>query len=250
VSQRRKHRVKLQSVYVWHRYVGVGAALFVVLLSFTGILLNHSDSLNLDERYLSSPTLLSWYGIKIPDHSVSFGAGKQLITQIGTQLYYGDAAVAGEYKTLLGAVVSGDMLVVATDGSLLLLTPQGDVIERIDADGGVPMGLAAIGIDAHGHPVVKAAQGVYTPDRNWLQWSRCEDVQDIAWAAPQPTPADLRARLNQHYLGRGLSLERVLLDLHSGRMFRQAGRGIADAIAVLLIVLTISGVWTWIRHRR
>ncbi len=35
----------LRSLYVWHRYLGLSAALFVILLSATGLALNHTELL-------------------------------------------------------------------------------------------------------------------------------------------------------------------------------------------------------------
>lgn len=250
MSKRRKHRIKLQSVYVWHRYLGLSAALFVILLSGSGLLLNHSNDLDLKHRFLSSPLLLSWYGIKAPDKTVSFVAGRQTFTQMGKRLYCADAALAGEYSSLLGAVISGEMLVVAADNTLLLLTAECDLIERISEIDGVPQDLAAIGLDAAGRPAVKAGQTTYRPDSDWLRWSPDEDVLNIAWASPQQIPVELRERIQQQYLGNGLSMERVLLDLHSGRIFTRAGRGVADAIAILLIALALTGVWTGLKRRR
>lgn len=250
MSKRRKHRIKLHSVYVWHRYLGLSAALFVVLLSSTGLLLNHSDDLGLEQRFVSYPLLLGWYGIEAPDKSVSFAAGGQILTQMGRRLYCADSPLAGEYATLLGAVVSGDMIVLAADNSLLLLTKECDLIERIDAVDGVPPGIAAIGFDAHGHPAVKAAKGIFQPDRDWLLWTPNEATQNITWASSRQTPADLLERIQRQYLGNGLSVERVLLDLHSGRIFTTGGRWVADGIAILLIVLALTGVWTWLKRRR
>ena len=42
----------------WHGHVGVGAALFVVFLVFTGIVLNHEDSFKLDQREIRASWLM------------------------------------------------------------------------------------------------------------------------------------------------------------------------------------------------
>jgi len=47
-----------------------------------------------------------------------------------------------------------------------------------------------------------------------------------------------------------LSWERLLLDLHSGRLFGAAGVYVVDAAGLLFALLALSGVGTWWLHRR
>ena len=56
--------------------------------------------------------------------------------------------------------------------------------------------------------------------------------------------------LRAQYRGRGLTVERVLADVHSGRIFARAGTLIMDAVAVFMIVLSLSGFVLWIQHSR
>jgi uncharacterized iron-regulated membrane protein len=55
--------------------------------------------------------------------------------------------------------------------------------------------------------------------------------------------------LRSAWRGTGLSLERVLLDLHSGRILGEAGVWLVDAAALLFLLLAGSGVWLWGRRR-
>ncbi len=52
----------------------------------------------------------------------------------------------------------------------------------------------------------------------------------------------------QLYRGNGLPLERIILDLHSGRMFGTFGEYVMDIVALLFIFLALSGGWMWCRH--
>ena len=47
-----------------------------------------------------------------------------------------------------------------------------------------------------------------------------------------------------------LPIERLLLDLHSGRFFGRFGPWVMDAAAVLIVLLGVSGTWIWLRRRR
>jgi uncharacterized iron-regulated membrane protein len=45
-------------------------------------------------------------------------------------------------------------------------------------------------------------------------------------------------------------VERVILDLHSGRFFGKLGPWLFDIAALLLILLSLSGAWIWLKRRR
>ena len=56
---KKKSRAKLlRSLYIWHRYIGISTAIFVIVLTFTGLVLNHTDELELDAAYVQSDFLL------------------------------------------------------------------------------------------------------------------------------------------------------------------------------------------------
>lgn len=44
--------------------------------------------------------------------------------------------------------------------------------------------------------------------------------------------------------------DRVLLDLHTGRFFGEAGIYVMDAAAILLLLLALSGIYNWIKRVR
>ncbi|MBL1432554.1 MAG: hypothetical protein COB94_003805 [Gammaproteobacteria bacterium] len=45
-----------------------------------------------------------------------------------------------------------------------------------------------------------------------------------------------------------ISWERMLLDLHSGRVFGRYGIYVMDFAAIGLLVLSCTGLWIWLRH--
>jgi len=50
-------------------------------------------------------------------------------------------------------------------------------------------------------------------------------------------------------MGRQISLERFLLDAHSGRFFGKYGVYVIDIAALLLLILSITGIWLWATRR-
>jgi hypothetical protein len=67
-------------------------------------------------------------------------------------------------------------------------------------------------------------------------------VDDIHWSeASAPNAAELSA-LERAYRGRGLTVERLLLDLHSGRILSLPGTLFMDFVGICMVVLGISGL--------
>ncbi|RLA48040.1 MAG: hypothetical protein DRR04_03710 [Gammaproteobacteria bacterium] len=245
-------RPRWRSIRVWHRYLGGSAALCVLILAITGIPLNHTEPLELDSRYIQSNWILDRYGIQAPQAPPSYRAGDHRVTLMGDNLYLGRRKIEGIYRQLGGAVLFRELLVIAVGDNLLLLTPQGEVIERLGGAGGVPGGIKRIGIEsAEGRLVVDSSAGRYHSDANFLHWRRRADKAGsaIEWAVPTPLEATLKVALDNQFRGAILPVERVLLDLHSGRFFGSAGPWIMDAAAVALLMLAISGSWTWFKRR-
>jgi hypothetical protein len=246
---RGKRGSKLRSVYVWHRYLGLSFAAFAILLAVTGWLLNHTEALKLDSRFVQLPLILDWYGITAPRDVAGYCADQHWVSQLNERLYLDVEELPGRYGSLVGALTLRDMIVVAADGQLLLLTPEGELIERLGDAEGVPSGIRAIGVNATGELVIRAVHGDYVTDAEFLVWHRAY-ADDPTWAAAEPLPPDLYEKLAKHYRGTGLSWERLLLDLHSGRIFGIGGIWIMDIAALLLILLAGTGFWTWLKHKR
>ena len=51
----------------------------------------------------------------------------------------------------------------------------------------------------------------------------------------------------QRFRSQFLTLERIIVDGHSGRLFGLFGVLLMDLVAVLLILLSVSGVYIWLR---
>ena len=247
----RKQRFKLRSFYIWHRYLGISAALLLLVASVTGILLNHTEELNLDSSFVRSDWLLDWYGVQAPDNLLTYPVGDRFITLMGPHLYLNRKEMEGNYHNLVGAIKSGELLVVAVSESILLLTPRGERVEKLGSEDGVPGGMQRIGIDSEGKPVIQGSHDLYQPDGNFIRWQRVNPgADDVVWSEAVKLAPKLKRALQQHYRGEVLPIERVVLDMHSGRFLGKAGPWLMDAAAVALILLALSGSWMWLKRRR
>ena len=229
--------------------MGLLAALFVVILAVTGLLLNHSQALGLSQRHVASPALLDWYGIHPPAPGPAFHAAGHWLSRLEDTLYLDGRRLAREPGRLVGLVMLRDVLVAAVEGELLLLTPGGELVERLTGIHGVPAGMEAVGKDEAGRLVVRASHGDYVVDEDFLAWRDAGAVA-VRWSRAEAMPVELHARQAASHRGNTLTLERVLLDLHSGRLFATWGSYLMDGAAMLLLGLAGSGVWHWARRRR
>lgn len=251
MSHRRKHRIKLKSLYVWHRYVGLTAALFVMLLASTGIALNHTEGLALDNSFVQNRWLLDWYGIRAPDTALSATTAHGTLNQLGTKLYFETRPMPGDFENFHGAVAKDELLVAAVDDDLLLLTTQGEYVERLSEGDGAPGKIEGLGLDAQGQLIVRTAAGLYRADTQLLDWQPWMGAEEsVTWSTPQSVAGAAITALQADYLGRTLPWERVMLDLHSGRLFGSYGPWLMDAAAVLMLFLAGSGVLIWWKRQR
>ena len=118
---------------------------------------------------------------------------------------------------------------------------------------GIPLALKQIGIDADGSLIVRTSHDYYQPDADFIRWTRQDKNSSwsgVRWATPSLLEPRLKTSLQHHFRGEVLPVERVILDLHSGRFFGWLGPWLFDAAAVLLILLSLSGSWIWLKHRR
>ena len=238
----------LRSLYIWHRYFGISTAVFVIVLAITGLVLNHTDELQLDASYVQSDLLLDWYGINSPGELTSHTAGSISITAVNDQIFWNNERLTHISAPLAGMQTYSDLVVIAADGALSLFTPDGELVEKLDNVAGVPTGILAIGITPQSLLAVKTARGIYLADENLLEWSRAANPE-VTWSVAAPTTPSLTEDLKKAYRGTGLPVERIMLDLHSGRILGRAGVYIMDAAATGFLLLAVSGIWLWMRRR-
>ena len=228
----------------WHKKIGVIVALFVIFMVVSGIVLNHSQQLNLNTRYIQLKSLLDLYQINPATAPIGFLAEDVWAIQVGERVYFNKREVANEVKKLIGIVSIDDIYTFAFDGQLTLFTEEGETIEHLTGAEGVPAGMKEIGHDDQGNVVIKAAHGYYHVNLDALDWKEY-DYLDANWSRASSIPEQLNNTLLNQYRGRGLTIERVLLDIHSGRIVGQWGVYFVDIVAMLILILACTGVWMW-----
>ena len=152
---------------------------------------------------------------------------------------------------VIGAVAFESLVVVAASNEWLLLDSSGQLIERQPWTEQVEGNIDAIGTLPDGRVVLKTGDRHWQADAELISFQPLDGSAELAtWSKSEAAPAQLIESINQAYRGEGPSLERLILDLHSGRFFGPIGVLIYDLLAIALGFLAISGIVLWSRSRR
>jgi hypothetical protein len=235
----------------FHRWLGVALVFFVLLLAVSGIALNHAEDWGLDRRYLGWSWLLDAYGIEAPPPSASFADGSHRATLLGGHLYFNGADVAQDVAALSGLAVLDPLVLVGSSDRAYILTTAGEFVQSIDLAAELPAAAARIG-SMDGVAVIESGGSLYRSDPDITIFEPWDEGphDDVQWSSEtQPDAAELEA-LQNLYRGRGLTVERVLADLHSGRILAVAGPLLMDLVAVFMIILSVSGLIMWRQQAR
>jgi len=228
-----------------HRFAGLLGLLLFAGIAITGIALNHADRLGLPHSRVQTPWILKLYGIGVQPIERGFEVGSQWLTAVGDDVYL-DGHMLGNVSGLVAAVASQGLFVVADERGLALFLPDGQLVERLSQD--LPSPMIRLGTDPLGRVVAHTPNGDQLADADLLAWRPYSGKTQ--WNRERPLPTDLATRLSAQYYGQGPSWERVILDLHSGRLFGHYGWLFTDLAAVLILLLGVSGLWSWTRQRR
>lgn len=219
----------------WHRRLGLVAALIVLLVSITGVLLNHTGELALAKHY---PQQALWLWPYPQQQNSGYVLHDAVLYSSGEQVYLNQQVLDGCKPPLLGVVEKASDLWVLCSGQLLFLQ-QANLVENIDSS------LLAQSLSA----IALVDDEVFLSSGG--QWLRL-DENTLSLIPTQVIPERvfsteiLPAAYQQN---RVISWQKVLQDLHSGRFFGHWGIYVVDAAALILVLLALSGFWIWYSRR-
>lgn len=244
-----KLTIILRTVRRWHARLGALAALFFILMVVTGLALNHTSALKLNQRNVSAPWLMAWMGLHAELPSQGYPVGDQYLVSTDEKTLLGNKLLVNVRSHVLAAVAWNGMVAVVDHNTLYLYDTQGNLVDHMSAENLPQQHLLGLGLMGD-NLVLKTATGNFkTSDA--LHWQLITDAaaKDLSWAMLGALPSTMNAALNANFAP-SLSAERVILDLHSGRLFGQYGPLLMDAVAIILLGLAISGVWMYLKGMR
>ncbi|MFT5756053.1 MAG: hypothetical protein ACI9LM_000765 [Alteromonadaceae bacterium] len=244
-SKKSLHSILIRRLREWHRTLGVWAAFFLIFLSITGIALNHTERLELAHQPITSTLLLDHYGINSPN-DVRFYQDNRLI--LTNNLIWLDNTLLVEISSRF--VTMGkfqQMWLVATDQYLFLFNDVGELIDKISVATGLPAAIVAVSVEA-GSVIIDTDKGYYQADNEFLAWQAVSTLKEPSWLEQSKASDKKIIQAIELYRSQFLTWERIIVDAHSGRILGSVGVVIMDIAAILLILLSLSGLYIWIRY--
>lgn len=244
--RKRRFFERFRSLYLWHRYAGLLAAVLAAWLALTGIVLNHADDLRLADQSVEQRWLMDVYNVEPPAALSSQRIGTHWLTATGGVVYLDDQRIAaGEWA---GGTTTEFGFVIALPDRLQLYTPEAERIEELPFTASAAT-IRAIGSTSEGIVVI-AGDRAFVANAEFTAFEPLERDIDLASPQLQPLPAELLDAVGRDLVAQALDWERVMLDLHSGRLFGKAGVWLADLAGALLLLLAITGVIVWWQRAR
>ena len=244
----KKIRITLKAINQVHKFTGIAVCVFLIHLSITGIFLNHTEELGLDEKYTASPLILGLYNISIPSQEESFSVDNHFVSRFGNQVFLDNQPVFKSEVPIIGVVISNQMLVLAFKNELVLLTEEGELIEKLTTATGIPENIQKFG-ESDSILFLKASNQSWESDDEGQEW-RGTNSNFNEWSNEVVMPNEKIQQVESYFLGKGVSLEQFFLDLHNGNIIKGFGKWLLDIIAIFLLLISISGIWIWLRKKR
>tara|TARA_B100001540_G_scaffold81017_1_gene72760 strand:- start:81 stop:872 length:792 start_codon:yes stop_codon:yes gene_type:complete len=239
--------VKQVTIRRLHRRVGYAISLFLLFLVVTGVLMHRSTDWGIEEVRLGSSWLTSWYRPAPTDGVQHYQIGPHWLSKVDNRLYLNGTTIdgdAGVSDHVLGAVMVDDFFVVATADSLVLMSPDGQLIERIGL-ALLPGRMTAIGQNGNRAVIINTAYGQFVADASLMSWTAIAQPagQEILWSRPQGAPEKITADVMDAYYEQGVLLTQFFYDVHTGRIFGTLGVWVMDVTALGVLFLLVSGLF-------
>jgi hypothetical protein len=244
----KKIRVTKKSINQIHKFTGIAVCVFLIHLSITGIFLNHTEDLGLDEKYTASPMILALYNISMPSREESYLVDNIFISRFSDQVFMDNQPIIKSESPIMGAAFSNQILAIAFPNEMVLLTQEGELIERITSTSELPENIQKLGVSEN-ILYLKTTNQVWQSSDQAQAW----EVSDSGfndWSNEVTLPDQQTKQIEIYFSGKGVSLEQFFLDLHNGNIIKNFGKWFLDLIAIFLLLLSISGIWIWLKKRR
>lgn len=246
----RPKRNLLATLRDWHKRLGLFAFVFMGWLGFSGFLINQSAEWGYDTIRLDWGWVMALYGLHPEAPRTGYVADDRWLAVTGDFTLLDAQPLTERIEEPLGFVAGGSagrpMLFVATGSSVVMLTADGARYDELRAPILPVSNVRRIGKTGDGALAVQDLDAFQSRDSGDT-WTPVDPLQ-VLWSTVEPIPEPERERLLP-YSRPSVSLEHVLVDAHSGRLFGSFGAWIINLVGFAAIGLSISGIWMWWRIR-
>ena len=233
-----------------HRWSGILLLVPLTIACVTGLILNHTVDLNLSNRLVTSPWIETRYGMSLEGKPEALGLDGKAFAATWDGKIFHRKNIISDSSALVGAVPLRDGTAIVTNSAVHYFGLDGELIETLDSTSLPATPIAKAGRTTDFTLVLETVSGTFTSDANLLHFTESPAAQETNWSSPvTPSASDLKTWKNA-FSGDGIPLDRVILDLHSGRLFGTIGKWIYDLTVIGVLVLSATGFVLFLRTRR
>ena len=234
-----------QFVRKFHKWIGLIASVWLLLLASTGFLLQHSQKWQLDQKYINNAAILKFYGIG--EQFIAFKQGNKQLIQLDNQLIQNNKVTIKLEENINSALYHQDYWIIATDTQIIWVDEKGQIIQTLDEIDGLNVPINKIGKQSKNgnQEIIYKSQDqtfnieselIQTNDATALiEWPKIYTNQNIKEKSIKLSSKDY------------LSFEQFIFDIHAGITTPSL---LNDIAAISLIILSISGIFLFFRKRK
>lgn len=232
--------------YRWHRRIGVLVSLPLLLIAITGIVLNHPSWYGLNRTFISNPLVLSWYGMTPQNPPISLSSDATWATVVDSVLYLNATRIDEDFPSLTGLVALESVIAISGKDSIWLVERTSlQLIEKLGAESIPPGKILALGVDSSSL-LIDTDQGQFRANADLTSFA-AEQRNPLTIAPRTPPPQKLLEQILTDWRGRGITLGKLVLDIHSGAAMGSTGTLLSDLVAAAIILLVLSGMFNSFR---
>lgn len=233
-----------------HRLLGVVLAVPLLVVSVSGLLLNHTVDLGLSKRHVTAGWIQARYGMSLEGEPKAYGLDGKAYAALWDGKLFHRTTIIPDSQPLVGAVPMRDGTAVVTSSAVHYFGLDGELIETLSPPTLPEPPILRAGRSRDLALVLETGSGTFTGDAELLGFTAAPAPEGTAWSAPFPASAAQIAAWKTAFSGDGVPLDRVILDIHSGRFFGTIGKWIYDLLVIGILILSATGIVLFLRIRR
>ena len=229
-----------------HKYLGFAFSLFILHLTVTGILLTYPKTFNIEETYISNFFILKKYNMDTHKEVYGLSNIEDEVVIIRNNIYVNSKFVdkfSDEIINILYQKKKNKIIVLSksTIGIYFFENIDGELEIKDIISLENTKKIKYLGLNLSGDIIfLKNDNEYYNLDNNYLLKLANEKDKNIKWS----NISKIDKKLAKYYLnihqGKGVSLTRILTELHNGKFFGSIFTLILFFSSLSLIFLTLS----------
>jgi len=193
-----------------HRLLGITLVFFVMVLLITGALLQHAEDINIRQKYASSSIAKNFYNLK-PCQISSIKIENKWISLCNSNLYLDTKKILSNVDNITAAYKNKSVYYIYYDDHMVTVSENYE-------------------IQSIGH--------------------KADDVRYKIELKDNIINKGLKRIIEDKSISSTITYERIIVDLHTGRLFGVVGITLIDIVTLGMLVLSITGTISWMRHKK